>query len=174
MIKPNSQIYCCHGRVALSQAYNYYQFLDLLAPRGTTAPRGNRNNMVTSGGLSQVSTGPSNTCTGHGLDLYTSEIQKLLVRRGSILPLCYPHLERKSLVGVNGSKGRLQQRVGPLLPSLSRSNPAPSSIIIKKTPSVYCVEGQKASRGGRRECCKGINGSKGPPQQGHVRRRVRD
>ena len=25
VIKSNSQIYCCHGRVALSEAYSYYQ-----------------------------------------------------------------------------------------------------------------------------------------------------
>ena len=25
LTKPNSQMYCCHGRVALSRAYDYYQ-----------------------------------------------------------------------------------------------------------------------------------------------------
>ena len=43
MIKSNSQIYCCHERVALSKAYNYYQrrelsgtwFQVLVSTRGT-------------------------------------------------------------------------------------------------------------------------------------------
>ena len=30
VIKSNSQIYCCHGRVALSKAYNYYQVMQHL------------------------------------------------------------------------------------------------------------------------------------------------
>jgi len=32
VIKSSSQIYCCHGRVALKKAYNYYQLRQISLP----------------------------------------------------------------------------------------------------------------------------------------------
>ena len=38
VMKSNAQIYCCHGKVALSEAYNYYQLRNLSGTRYNLVP----------------------------------------------------------------------------------------------------------------------------------------